>query len=112
MRTSSAKAKGRRLCQKVRDTLLEWAPDLQEGDIRITSSGAPGEDLLLSPKAQEVYPVTFECKNHERIQIWVAYEQAKQHAAETGLMPVVVFSKNREEPMITMKLDHWLKLVR
>ena len=47
MKTSSAKAKGRRLQQKVRDLLLETFTELQPDDIRSTSMGVSGEDLQL-----------------------------------------------------------------
>ena len=49
MKTSSAKAKGRRLQQKVRDLLLETFTELEPDDIRSTSMGVSGEDLQLSP---------------------------------------------------------------
>ena len=46
MKTRSAKQKGRRLQQNVRDLLLEALSEyLEEDDIRSTSMGAPGEDL-------------------------------------------------------------------
>ena len=47
MKTRSAKQKGRRLQQNVRDLLLEALSEyLEEDDIRSTSMGAPGEDLF------------------------------------------------------------------
>ena len=55
MKTRSAKQKGRRLQQNVRDLLLEALSEyLEEDDIRSTSMGAPGEDLLLSPLARKI----------------------------------------------------------
>ena len=93
MKTSSAKAKGRRQQQFVRDLMLELAPHLQPDDVRSTSMGASGEDLLLSPAAREVYPIASEVKNVERINIWAAIRQAEEHAGE-GKAPVVHFSRN------------------
>lgn len=110
MKTSSCKAKGRRLQQLLRDTLLKWAPDLKPDDIRSCSMGAQGEDIQLSPLARTVYPMSFECKNTEKINIWKAFEQAQENCGEW--IPVVCFGRNRSEPMVAMKLDDFLRLVR
>lgn len=110
IRPASAKNKGRRFQQRVRDLLLEAAPELEADDIRSTSMGAPGEDLLLSPAARKVYPYSFECKNVEKLNIWQAINQARENAgAHTA---AVVFSKNNEETMIALPLEHLLELIR
>lgn len=111
MKTSSAKAKGRRLCQAIKEKLHAWAPDLREGDIEITSSGAPGEDLKLSPAARDVYPISIEAKNCEQTKPWEWYKQAQENAGSH--VPVVVFSRNRApEPLVIMSLENLLKLIR
>lgn len=109
MKTSSAKQKGRRLVLKIRETLLAWCPDLSEDDIKVPPTSVPGEDLWLSPKAREVYPLCIEAKNQEALNIWAAIAQAKEHAKGTGHRPVVVFSRNREpDPQICMSLEDFL----
>ena len=70
MKTSSAKAKGRRLQQKVRDLLLETFTELEPDDIRSTSMGVSGEDLQLSPAARKLIPFAIECKNQEKLNVW------------------------------------------
>ena len=77
MKPSSCKAKGRKACVEVRDLLLKYAPDLLPDDIRITPSGVPGDDLLLSPAAQKIYPLSVECKNVEKLTIWGALAQGE-----------------------------------
>ena len=47
MKTQSAKAKGRRLQQWVRDQLIEQL-DVHPEDIESRSMGAGGEDLIMS----------------------------------------------------------------
>ena len=111
MKTSSAKGKGRRLCHELRDALLEWAPDLNERDIQVTPSGVNGPDLYLSPKAEEIFPFTFECKNQESLNIWASIKQSESHQRDQ-LTPILVFKRNRTEPMVCLKLDHFLKLIR
>ena len=93
MKTSSAKAKGRRLQQWVRDRLLEAAIWLEPDDVRSTSMGASGEDVLLSPRAREVFPISIECKNVESINIWKSMTQAEANAGDHT--PVLFFKRNR-----------------
>ena len=95
MRPQSAKAKGRRFQQWIRSLMLGFADSLlEEDDVRSTSMGAGGEDLLLSPLAQQVFPITPECKNQEALSIWKAMEQAEAHALDTGRTPVLFFKRN------------------
>lgn len=111
MKTSSCKAKGRRLSQSVKDTLLSWAPDLHPDDIVVTPSGVNGPDVMLSPAAKSTYPFAIECKNTEAINVWKAFEQAKSHV--TGdLTPLLVFSRNRSDVMVCLRFEDFLKLVR
>lgn len=110
MKTSSAKQKGRRLALLVREMLLSWAPDLDQSDIRVTSSGAGGEDVPMSKAARDVYPISIECKNCEKTDPWAWYEQAKDNAGDH--IPTVIFSRNRSEPMVMIKFEHFLKLIR
>jgi hypothetical protein len=97
VRPQSAKAKGRRFQQWVRDLLLGFAGDrLEEDDIRSTSMGASGEDLLLSPAARRIYPLAIECKCQESLNIWKSMEQAEAHAGEDNT-PVLFFKRNRSQ---------------
>ena len=111
MKTSSAKAKGRRLAQLVKDTFLQWAPDLKQDDIIVTSSGTTGEDLQLSPAARLVYNYAIECKNVEKLNVWDAYAQACTHVKDDRT-PVLVFCRNRAKPMVAISLDDFMKLTR
>ena len=113
MNIRSAKAKGRRLAQAVKETLLKWAPDqLKPDDILVTSSGVTGKDLILSPLAQTIYPLAIECKNQESLNIWKALEQSRSHVVE-GEFPMVCFTRNHEGKVyMAMELNHFLKLIR
>lgn len=108
MRPQSAKAKGRRLQQEVRDALLAAFPGLQPDDIRSTSMGAGGEDLQLSPAARDKVPFSIECKNTERLNVWDALKQAsgKPHP------PLVVFRKNNTKPHVAISFDLFLRLLQ
>lgn len=112
MKSSSAKAKGRRLQQHVRDRLTEffgWA----EGDCESRSMGAGGTDLLLSPRARQEFPFAVECKNVESINVHASFAQAVEHANKTDWAhPLLVFSRNRTEPLVVLTFEHFLEILK
>lgn len=110
MRPKSAKAKGRRFQQEVRDAFLEASPSLEKDDIRSNPMGAPGEDLLLSPAARKLFPYSVECKNVEKLQLWPSIKQAEEHAKDTPHTPVVIFKKNGENPHVIISLEEFINL--
>ena len=55
MKTQSAKAKGRRLQQWIRDLLIEKL-EIHPEDIESRSMGAGGEDLIMARAARESFP--------------------------------------------------------
>ena len=66
MKTRSAKNKGKRLQNKVRDLLLETFSDLEPDDIRSAIMGETGEGIKLSPAATSSQTkITNQCKNSE-----------------------------------------------
>ena len=110
MRPASAKAKGRRLQQELRDRILAVFPELHPDDVRSTSMGAGGEDLLLSPAARAVFPFASECKNQEALSIWSALAQAEANAGP--YFPLLVFKRNRSRTYVALRLDDLLALLK
>lgn len=110
MKTSSAKAKGRRLQQKVASLLVESFKELQPDDIRSTGMGQSGEDIQLSPLARTKIPFSFECKNQERLNIWSAIEQAETNTS--GHDPAIVFTRNRTGTYVAIPLDTFVDLIK
>lgn len=96
MKTSSAKAKGRRLQQQIAQDIREIL-GLSDNDVRSNPMGAQGVDVWLSDNALESIPFSIECKNTERLNLWAAIEQAETNR-QKGTAPVVITSKNRKEP--------------
>ena len=109
MRPQSCKSKGRRLQQAIARDLLDAFPSLQEDDVRSTSMGASGEDVLLSPRARELVPFSFEAKNQERLAIWSAIEQCE--ANKGSREPCVVLKKNRSETYAVVRWKTLLALI-
>lgn len=108
MKTSSLKAKGRRCAAEVKDLLLAHEKSLESGDIMVASSGCTGEDLLLSPQAQAIFPFVVECKNQERLSIWQALDQAKSHQKREDHIPVLFFKRNRSELYVALPASKFL----
>lgn len=112
MRIQSAKAKGRRLCAELKVLIHKIAPWLRDGDVEVTSSSAPGEDIKLSPAARDVLPVVVECKNVESLNVWKAFAQAESHARnKPHLTPVLFFRRNRSPMMCALLAEDFLRLV-
>ena len=109
IRPQSAKAKGRRLQQHVRDAILEDYPSLESDDVRSTSMGAGGEDVQLSPAARKLFPYSIECKNLAKIAVFNYYEQATGHGNHE---PLVVIKQNRSKPLAVVDLEHFMELVK
>lgn len=114
MRPQSAKAKGRRLQQEVRDAVLATFPSLEPDDVRSTSMGASGADILLSPAARKLFPFYVEAKNRESLNIWAALEQAEVGRANAlgTVHPLVVFRRNKSRTYAAMPFEVLLELLR
>lgn len=109
MNPQSAKAKGRKFQQQVRDLLLENAPELELDDIRSTSMGCGGEDLQFSPAARRRYGISIECKNQEKLNVWSAYEQAEANSGSHE--PVLFMKKNRKKPVVVVDAEYFISLL-
>ena len=109
MKASSAKGKGRRLQNYLRDKLYDYFPSLRDGDIKGAVMGESGEDIKLSPAAKDLIPYSFECKNQERLNIWVSLNQADGNA--DGRIPVLVFKRNRTKTYAAIDLEAFLELI-
>ena len=112
MKTSSAKAKGRRASVEACNLIMKHIPEIEPGDLYATPAGVTGEDIVRSAKAKRILPFAFELKNQEKLNIWQAIEQSKGHVADHDerTIPVVVFRRNRSDLHICLKFDDFLKV--
>ena len=109
MKTSSAKAKGRRLQQKFMQLLIEKL-DIDPEDIESRSMGAGGEDLIMSRAARHKFPYSVECKNQEKLNIWSAWDQANSNR---GIYePIVVIKRNGVPPLVVLEAENFLDYVK
>ena len=108
MKTSSAKAKGRRLQQWVRTLLIEKL-DIHEEDIESRPMGSGGEDLIMARAAPEKFAFSVECKNQETGNVWKAMEQAQANAKH--YTPIVVMKKNNEKPLVVIDAEVFIDMI-
>jgi hypothetical protein len=105
MKVQSAKAKGRRLQQWVREKLIEML-EVHPEDIESRSMGAGGEDLIMARAARSKFPHSIECKNVEKLNIWDAYEQASANCGDYE--PLVVIKKNGKKPLAVIDAEYFI----
>ena len=109
MKTSSAKAKGRRLQQWFRDLLIEKL-EVHPEDIESRSMGAGGEDLIMARAARKKFPYSIECKNQESVNIWKSYEQAEENSGDYE--PIVVLKRNKSKPLVLVDAEYFVELYK
>jgi hypothetical protein len=111
MKTRSAKNKGKRLQNTVRDILLEtFKEDLEPDDVKSAVMGDSGEDIQLSPAARKIIPYSIECKNQEKLNIWSALEQAEDNSKEST--PVLIFKRNRSKTYAVIEFKEFVDLIK
>ena len=110
MKSRSAKNKGKRLQNIVRDVLLETFNTLEPDDIKSAIMGDSGEDIQLSPAARKLIPYSIECKNQEKLNIWGALEQAEKNSGDSN--PVLIFKRNRSKTYAVLEIEDFIKLIK
>lgn len=112
MKTSSAKAKGRRLQQMVRDVLRKIGKVNQlgvvDGDIESRGMGQNGTDVILSPKANSVFGrLAIECKNCETLNVRKIFEEHASKYDSTHI-PWLIHSRNHAKALITLEFEDFI----
>lgn len=71
--------------------------------------GSPGEDIQLSPAAQERFQFSVECK--ARAKIALLYEALSQAERPSERTPLVVVKADRKRPLAVLDLDDFMRLI-
>ena len=109
MNTSSAKQKGRKLQQWMRDLLIQKL-GVHPEDIESRSMGSQGEDLIMARAAREKFPLSIECKNQESVNVWKSYEQAAENSGEYE--PIVVIKRNQSKPLVVIDAEYFVSIFK
>ena len=109
MKTQSAKAKGRKLQKWMRELLIEKL-DIHPEDIESRSMGAGGEDLIMARAAREKFPMSVECENQEKVNVWESYKQAEDNSKDYE--PVVVIKRNNSKPLVLVDAEYFVSMFK
>lgn len=111
MKPSSAKAKGRKHQQYVRDEILKRHPSLDASDVRSTSMGASGVDIQLSQAARKLVPLSIECKHRANYAFYKDWDQAVTNT-EKDTTPVLVARANHRPAVAIIEFETFLDILK
>lgn len=106
----AAKAKGRETVQEVIALIRQMFPELGDNDVYKPTGSVPGEDIIFSPFARGLLPVSIEVKRCETLKIWEALAQAEDNAKDW--QPVLVFRRNKTKLYACLDAAELLALLR
>lgn len=89
--------------------ILEKFPELTPDDVRSTSSGSGGRDVLLSQAAKRLVPFAIECKSRKSFAVYEHFQQAKSHI-EGDEFPMLVIKQDRSEPLVLLQLKDFMEI--
>ena len=107
MKTSSAKAKGRRLQQWFANKLVEHL-EVDSEDLESRPMGSQGEDIIMGKETRQIFPYSVECKNQESVNVWKSYEQAESNSG--NYEPVVFIKRNNQKPLVVVDAEYFVRL--
>jgi hypothetical protein len=113
MKTSSAKAKGRRLQQSIAKQIAELL-GLEYGKDQLVDSrtmGLSGKDVILIGEAKQRFPFDVEVKNQQTWSIPLWIQQSKSNT-EPNREWLLVCAKNRHEPIAILDFKVFLDILQ
>ena len=110
IKVSSAKAKGRRLQQWVRDYLHSNLKGIEKDDVTSTPGGVNGPDIGLSPLARKLFPWTVECKSRSSFSVYEALEQAERNLIK-NTKPIAILKGDRKQPLALVYAEDLLEIL-
>ena len=111
IKTSSRKAKGRRLQDSIGKCIarvlgLEFGSDK---DVRPAIMGESGSDIRFSPLARSRWDFcNVECKYQESLSIWKALKQAEEHGDSK---PILFFRRNNSKTYAVLEVNDFFDLM-
>ena len=109
MRTSSAKAKGRRLQDWMKEKLITRLGLHSDTDLIQTAvMGESGADVKLIGNIKDSFPFSIECKNQEKYKgVYGALDQATTHSK---MEPLLVIKMNHRKPIVVLDAEYFLEV--
>jgi len=110
MKPRSAKAKGRKFQDEIKQLIHVYFPELDDDDVKTAIMGENGLDLHLSGAAKKLIPFAIEATNTEKLNVWKKWDQAQKNCPEK-LNAALAFRRNRSKPMVVIEFETWLWLL-
>jgi hypothetical protein len=113
MKASTCKAKGRRLQDRVRNSLQTVGTQygLQPDDIKCAIMGVSGQDIKFSPAADKIFPFDIECKNKEKLVVMTEFvTHFKKYKDHTGHTSLLIHSRNNSPTLVTLMWEDFLNM--
>lgn len=107
MKTKSAKAKGRRLQDKVKDDLVKHLEIANPKEVKKAIMGEKGPDVVYKT-------LIAECTNTEYLRIWEKLAQLDHHlenSDQKNPLGILIFKKNKSEIYATIKWSDFLHML-
>lgn len=113
MKTSSCKAKGRGLQQKVRDLYRILASDkgMELGDIESRGMGQQGTDIIFSPAARRWFDHSIECKKHKRVVVPKLFKEHYEKYKKDNTLKLLFHENNHSETLVTLRAVDFMELI-
>jgi|TARA_R110001592_G_scaffold28662_3_gene104877 hypothetical protein len=110
MKTSSVKAKGRVLQKWVVDLLIE-SLSLDPMDVESRPMSSVGEDIIIGSESRRKFPLSIECKNQEKINVWKSMQQASTNTPK-NCEPCLIIKRNHSKPLVVVDAEYFVSLFR
>ncbi len=88
--------------------ILNSHPSLEPDDVVSRSMGAGGEDIMLSPAARKLVPLSFECKSRANWAFYKDLDQAYINCPK-GAQPVLVAKANHRNPVVIIDAEYFFE---
>ena len=111
MKTKSAKAKARRLQDKLAADIRE-AFGLSENDVKPAIMSESGVDIKLSEAARIAFPFAVEAKAQESLPLWASIAQAQENASNEALKPLLAFKRNGSEIYVVLRWEDFMTMMK
>lgn len=111
--TRAAKAKGRGGQNEIVSLLYDAFPELEEGDIKGVTMGEGGVDIILSPAARRIIPLSIEVKRRKNSMV-TAYKWLDEAGKrlKPGQTPVVFYRSDRKKWLAILPGEDYINLLK
>ena len=107
----SAKAKGRRFQQWVRDRLYQTFPCFRRWRCEINKQRRWWGRYFTIALGRRLFPYSVECKNNKANAIYKVMDQAISNCPQ-GITPLGMVKADKRKPLAVVDADHFFELVK